>query len=477
MTGRKDDELVVVRRMLELGYQVDLDAVGQLLNQEGGPAAVLHILELVVQTKGQKHSKNFVISLRDVKSFLRAESVLNSTIEVAVSDFEVVFDPTGAIGPTSDTSGYVSMFRDRLDKMASLIRGRPDFFQIEKLNAIKTPSSGRKVLAKVVGLVVSKKAAGDYVSLTLEDDSGYLRLMCTDDAARKAEEVLLDEFILAEVESLPRGYYARSIFHPDIPDRAKHVADKRVYALFVSDLHIGGPGFDEAAFSRMVSWLNGDFGELEVVSRVGYVILNGDLIENPLSRDGRLNDRDVESSYDLLAGYLSSIRKPVRIFIVPGETDATRNALPQPAIIRKYAKKLYEMRNVCMLGNPSIVKLHGVSVLLYHGQGLDDVFRQLQATSVGRPTTGMRTLLKARHMAPSYGGVTSLAPERRDLLIIDLVPDIMHCGHVGVPDEDMYRGTLLLSTPSWDPRSASGGGGQGKAALVDLSTFEVLWRP
>jgi len=332
------------------------------------------------------------------------------------------------------------------------------------------------VLAKVVGLVVSKKVSSDYTSLTLEDDSGYLRLMCMDDAIRKVEEVLIDEFVLVEVESLPRGYYAKNIYHPDLPEKAKRTSDKKIFAVFVSDLHVGSADFDEVAFLKMISWLNGDFGELEIVSRIGYLILNGDLVENPLARDGHLNEMGVGYYYDMLAGYLSKIRRPVKIFIVPGEVDATRMALPQPAIIRRYARKLYEMKDVLMLGNPSMISLSGVTVLLYHGQGLDDVFRQLQSTSSSRPCTGIRALLRARHMAPTYGGLTLLAPEREDFLIVDPVPDIVHCGHVGVPDEDVYRGTLLLSTPSWAAGAKSSVGSQGKAALVDLSTFDVLWR-
>jgi DNA polymerase II small subunit len=475
MVSRKDDEILVVRKMLELGYQVELDAVGELLDQEGGSEPVLRILESIMKAKTKQRGKHFVIGSKDVKPFLHTNTDQRVAEEI-VPDFRVVFDPTGIIGPTVDTSGYVEMFRSRIEKMSSIIRSRPDFFQIEKLNAIKTPTSNKKVLAKVVGLVVSKKVTGDYTSLTLEDDSGYLRLMCTDEAMRKVEDVLIDEFVLVEVESLPRGYYARNVYHPDLPERVKRTSAKKIYAVFASDLHVGSADFDEAAFLKLIDWMNGDFGELEIVSRVGYLILNGDLVANPLSRDGHLNQMGVGAYYDMLADYLNRIKRPIKIFIVPGETDASRMALPQPAIIRKYAKRLYEMKDVLMLGNPSMISLDGVMVLLYHGQGLDDVFRQLQSTTSSKPSTGIRALLRARHLAPTYGGLTLLAPEREDLLIVDQVPDIVHCGHTGVPDEDTYRGTLLLSTPSWDVPGKSASRSQGKAALVDLSTFDVLWR-
>jgi len=475
MVISKVDEVFVVRRMLELGYQVEPDAVGQLLEQEGGPEPVLRVLESIAKSKVKRHGRQFVIGSRDIKPFLRGKVGAEPLVEV-VPECQVLFDPTTRISPTTDSSGYVKMFRNRIERMSSIIRSRPDFFQIEKLNAIKTPSSGKKVLAKVVGLVVSKRVSGEYVSLTLEDDTGYLRLMCTDEAVRKAGEVLVDEFVLVEVESMPRGYYARNIYHPDVPERSKKLGAEKVYALFVSDLRIGSPDFDEEAFQRMIDWINGDLGEVDVVSRIGYLVLNGDLVENPLAKDGRLNARGLDENYEFLADCIARIRRKLMVLVVPGEMDATRIALPQPAIIRRYAKRLHEMKNVVMLGNPSIVKIHGVTTLLFHGQSLDEVFRQLQSVSTSKPTAGMKALLRARHVAPTFGGLTPLAPEKEDLLIVEDEPDIMHCGHTGLPDEDVYRGTLLLSTPSWSMKTKSMLKGQGRAALVNLSTFEVLWR-
>jgi DNA polymerase II small subunit len=94
-----------------------------------------------------------------------------------------------------------------------------------------------------------------------------------------------------------------------------------------------------------------------------------------------------------------------------------------------------------------------------------------------KPSVGIRALLRARHLAPTYGQGVPIAPEREDLLVVDEVPDIVHCGHLGKPDDDMYRGTLMISTPKWIRVNHGVEGESGKAALVDLSTFQVLWRP
>ena len=43
-------------------------------------------------------------------------------------------------------------------------------------------------------------------------------------------------------------------------------------------------------------------------------------------------------------------------------------SLPQPSLPRKDSDKLYTFENFTMLGNPSLLELNGVKVLMYHGQ-------------------------------------------------------------------------------------------------------------
>ena len=58
----------------------------------------------------------------------------------------------------------------------------------------------------------------------------------------------------------------------------------------------------------------------------------------------------------------------------------------------------------------------------------------------------MEVLLKARHLAPTYGKRTALSPEVRDMLVIDPVPDVFHAGHVHTLDVGSYRGTLVVNS-------------------------------
>jgi len=469
--SERSDEVKIVRRMLELGYQVELNVLRRLLTQEKSPDSVLTILESIARQKASSRERRFVITEEDAAPYFKSVTETEEASGRIPFDFKVVFDPTKTVAPSFDPIGYIRLFNSRYDRMLSLLRARPDFFQIEKVNTVKSFTRGKKVI-KVAGFVVSKKVTEDYVILTLEDDSGYIRVMCMDDVGRKVEELLLDEFVMAEVESLPRGYFAKSVTHLDLPERTKKTSQVKVYAMFASDLRVGADDFDEESFMKLVGWINGAYGERDVVSRLKYLILNGDLVYDVLRKGGL----SVEERYERLSGYLASVNSEVKVFVLPGEMDATRRALPQPAVLRKYARDLYSIRNVVMVGNPCMLQLHGVNVLLYHGQSLDDVYAQLHEIGVKRPTSAMKALLRARHVAPTYGRNTPIAPEEEDNLVIGELPDIMHCGHVGIPDEDLYRGTLLISTGAWNRRSAGVFSNAGRAALVDLSTFETTWK-
>jgi DNA polymerase II small subunit len=65
----------------------------------------------------------------------------------------------------------------------------------------------------------------------------------------------------------------------------------------------------------------------------------------------------------------------------------------------------------------------------------------------------MKVLLKARHLAPMYGGRTPIAPESEDMMVISEVPDIFHSGHVHVTDIQNYKGTLVVNSGAWQSQT------------------------
>ena len=74
----------------------------------------------------------------------------------------------------------------------------------------------------------------------------------------------------------------------------------------------------------------------------------------------------------------------------------------------------------------------------------------------------IRDRLQGRHLAPIYGERTPIAPEKKDFMVIDKIPDIFHAGHVHVVKCDNYRGTLIVNSGAWQDQT----GFQQKMGLV-----------
>ncbi len=271
---------------------------------------------------------------------------------------------------------------------------------------------------------------------------------------------------------------------PDVPSRKPVTSSHRGYAVLLSDLHIGSKMFLQDDFQRFILWLNGKLGDLDIVSRVKYVVIAGDVIDGIGVYPGQeytLLERNLKKQYSLAAQLIAEIPKHIKVLVSPGNHDSVRQALPQPAISVDIAEQLLGLENVKNVGNPCNVRLDGVNFLVYHGRSLDDIIATVPNLSYDRPAAAMQVLLKSRHLAPMYGKRTALSPELRDMLVIDPVPDVFHAGHVHAIDVLNYRGTLVINSGTFQaqtPFQANMGMEPtcSIVPIVDLSTLEVLKR-
>ena len=244
---------------------------------------------------------------------------------------------------------------------------------------------------------------------------------------RAAMEAPLDSMVVAEVSKGRWGQlYANSVMLPDVPGKRIVSTSHRVYAVLLSDLHVGSRMFLLEDFRRFIQWINGGLGDSDVVSRIRYLVVAGDLVDGVGVYPGQefqLVEKDPKKQYEVAAELLGQVPKGIQIVVSPGNHDAVRQALPQPAVGADIARPLYSMGNVRCVGDPCYVKLHGVTFLIYHGRSLDDVIATTPDLSYDRPAAAMKLLLRSRHLAPTYGKRTALSPESRDFMVVDPVPD------------------------------------------------------
>jgi DNA polymerase II small subunit len=447
-----------VAKVLASGYMLDAKAFEMISGLPAG-AGVDGLVEKLLEQKAGALGEAKVITEADVVRLMPREQSEEQEPEFTreAADLEVLSDPTQAIAPVEGAEGFSRLFHDRYERLFSIVKERLDTKNSATVSAAKSLSPGKK--AKVAGLLAERSSRRGGVELRVDDPTGALKVVCQDNLVEKAAlEAPLDGMVIVEVSKARSGQlFADSLVLPDVPGRKAVSSSRRVYAVLLSDLHIGSRMFLADDFHRFLQWLNGKFGDRDVVSRLKYLVIAGDLVDGVGVYPGQefqLAERDPKKQYEMAAELLRQVPGHIQIVLSPGNHDAVRQALPQPAVPVDMAEGLYAMDNVRWVGDPAYIKLHGVTFLVYHGRSLDDVIATTPNLVYSRPTEAMKLLLRARHLAPTYGKRTALSPELRDYMVIDSVPDVFHVGHVHTYGELSYRGTLLINSGTWQAQTS-----------------------
>jgi len=455
---------------LNKGFQIHPDAFKILENVD--VRKLEKIIKEIVREKTRE--KLFQISQDDLETYLGIKE--DPTLQ---SEIKVLSDPTDKITTGEGVKGYNALFSSRFNKLKRIISERPESRMLKSIASTKTTKSEDDMY--VCGLVTTRNIERNITKLILEDPSGSFEGIVFDNELQKTAGTLLtDQFVMARV-SLGKnsGLIIKDLILPDIPDQAVNKSESEVYAVFLSDLHIGSKYFMEEEFSEFVSWLSSSD---PTARKIRFVLIGGDVVDGVgiyPNQDKELVYQTIEEQLKKTEELIDKIPKNMKIIIMPGNHDPGRRALPQPAIPKKYNSSLWERENVIMVGNPAVVSLNGVKVMMFHGQSIDDIVKTTPGLSYDKPTNVMKHLLRARHLSPIYGSQTPIAPEMQDLLVIEDVPDIFHVGHVHKAQLDMYKGILLVNSGSWQkqtPFQASVGmtPNPGIAIMVNLKTFKVF---
>jgi len=455
---------------LNKGFQIHPDAFKILENVD--VKKLEKIIKEIVREKTRQ--KLFQINQDDLETYLGIKEDPRLQNEI-----KVIFEPTSKITSGEGVKGYNALFSSRFNKLKRIISDRPESKMVKSAASVKTAKSDEDIY--VCGLVTARNIERNITKLILEDPSGIFEGIIFDNELQKtANTLLMDQFVMARI-SLGKnsGYIIKDLILPDIPDQAKNKSESEAYAVFLSDLHIGSKYFMEEEFSEFVSWISSPD---PVARKIRFVLIGGDVVDGVgiyPNQNKELVCQTIQEQLKKVEDLIDKIPKNVKIIIMPGNHDPGRRALPQPAIPRKYNSGLWERENVVMVGNPAMVSLNGVKIMMFHGQSIDDIVKTTPGLSYDKPTNVMRHLLKARHLSPIYGSQTPIAPEMEDLLVIEDIPDIFHVGHVHRAELNMYKGILLVNSGSWQkqtPFQASVGmtPNPGIAIMVNLKTFQVF---
>jgi DNA polymerase II small subunit len=382
---------------------------------------------------------------------------------------------------TGEYADFVSVFRDRYEKLAAQLRGRVNHRPTDTIAAM-SPGSETGLIGMVVE--VRTTASGHWL-LELEDTNGTFPCLIMKDRefVDDVRNTLTDEVIAVEgTLSDDTGIlFVDELYLPDVPrTHSPSTADRPVEAALISDVHVGSEEFLGDAWDRFADWLH-----TEEAASVEYLLICGDMVEGVgvyPDQDEELEIVDIYDQYEAFSEHLKDVPGDLEIVMIPGNHDAVRLAEPQPAFDENL-REIMTAHDATISANPSTVTIEGVSVLMYHGVSLDEVIAELpdDSASYERPHDAMKQLLKKRHVAPQYGGNTRIAPEEEDHLVMEEVPDIFHTGHVHKLGYGSYHNVLMINSSCWQAqtdfqKSVNLDPDVGYAPIVDLQTLDLTVR-
>jgi len=429
-----------------------------------------------VETKGSESGTTAASSAAETATNSDGDPGFERSVDPDPRSVAVSGDITGRSTGTGEYGDFVATFRDRYERLSSKLRGRVTHRPTDAVAAMPGGSD-----AAIVGMVSDiRSTAGGHWLVELEDTNGVFPCLVMKDRpiADLVDELLCDEVIAVEGTLADDGgiLFVDELHFPDVPRTHRpSTADRHVRAALVSDIHVGSQEFLADEWESFADWLHTD-----EAAAIEYLLIAGDMVEGVgvyPDQDEELDVLDIYEQYELFSQHLKSVPGDMEIVMIPGNHDAVRLAEPQPAFDEEL-RDIMSAHDARIVGNPSTVTIEGVSVLMYHGVSLDEVIAELpdDRASYDEPHRAMYQLLKKRHVAPRYGERTRIAPEERDYLVVEEVPDVFHTGHVHKLGWGTYNDVLAVNSGCWQAQTAFQKSvnidpDAGFAPVVDLDTL------
>ena len=379
--------------------------------------------------------------------------VMDSRKNKRHTDIEIVdgTDITGNSTCEGEITDFTNYFKSRFDILSRVIARRRDFGVGIPIERAMNMDRDVRVIGMIYEVNLTKNG---HKILNIEDGSANCKVFVSKDSPLVNESYITDEVIgiVGRPNSRKDLLIAEEVFFPDVPRTNKWEPSDSVSSIaFLSDVHVGSSTFLEERWQKMIEWMGSNAYNMDL----DYLVLPGDVVDGigvfP-NQEKELEIEDIYEQYESLAEHLKGIPDHIKIIIQPGNHDAVRLAEPQPALGDLFTKTFDS--NIIMAGNPVSLKVEGRSVLTYHGKGIDDWVSNVQGLSYEDPIGIMREMLKRRHMAPIYGQRNALAPEKKDYLAIEEVPEIFVTGHIHGAGHAEYKGVKIINASAWQSQTS-----------------------
>ncbi len=474
MVKKNQDDQIIIMYFLQRNYQLSPEAL-QLIKKRNIPlektvefiiqqyptsliineSMVIHALE-ASKYSDSLHSTNLI----DNNQIGTENHIPEKNSEIAqqqnkFEEFKVISNiPKRTPSKGGDIKDFMKLFKDRYEKLKRILLSQPNISGPISSNKLKF-MKGQEI--EFIGMVSELRETPDgAVRISVEDpfSTNQIQVFSKRKSDNSIPNIIFEDSVIWIRGKLTKTapnfqMIAYEITKPGIPvygssSLTRNDAEPSYLAL-LSDLHFGNKDFDYPQFKNFISFLHGKFGNSEykkIAAALQVIIIAGDLVDGVGVFPGQEEELTVTNlidQYYQVSELLQDIPPEIKVIAIPGNHDATRLALPQPPILREFAQPLYDLKNVTMLGNPTVVTNNTQKILIFHGNGFERIIQRTNA-SFKKPMGAIVELLEHRHLCPVFGDRTPVAPEWEDFLVINDIPQLFLAGHLHVAATDVYRG-------------------------------------
>ncbi|MDD1755860.1 MAG: DNA-directed DNA polymerase II small subunit [Methanomassiliicoccales archaeon] len=440
----------VLAALMEEGVFLSPEAIDFVMGQSDPLSFVRKAVEVMPQMP-------LVITIQDIRDAYCSSPVGGScppsspTSPVRRGEVKVLKDITGNSTCEGNIIDFARYFNDRFQSIKRILVRRRELVGCVPIS--KAMQLEREV--RCIGIVNDVRTTKNgHKMIELEDEEGKGLVLITKESPLLDEQVIHDEVIGVVGKVAKKGgmIVANEIIRPDIPIAGSMApSDSSAQIAFLSDIHVGSITFLREKWGRWVKWAKTQAKK----EGLEYILIPGDCVDGigvyP-DQEEELEIEDIFEQYRSLAELLKELPDHIQLIIQPGNHDAVRLAEPQPAFTDEISH-LFDS-SVLLVGNPCYLEVEGRVILSYHGKSMDDLVNAIQGLTYNHPLDAMREMLRRRHLAPIYGGKTAIAPEKKDHLVIDQVPDIFVTGHVHSAGVSDYRGVRLINASTWQDQTS-----------------------
>jgi len=440
----------VLETLAGRGFLLEPDAASFILSQEDPLTYARDAIAGLPQ-------KPLIITMQDLMTVNSGAMILDELPpradppRSASPEIKVLKDITGMSCCGGDITDFARYFTDRFRTLKKMLIRRRELTGAVPISRALNLSKEVRMVAIVNEVRTTKNG---HKILEVEDEESRCLALITKDSPLIGDSVVEDEVlgIVGKVTSKKDMVVVDEIIRPDLPLRQPmRPTDSTSSLAFLSDIHVGSNTFLEKQWMKMVAWLRSEWKK----EGIEYLLIPGDVVDGigifP-DQEEELSIDDIFLQYEKLSELLKEIPDGIRMVMQPGNHDAVRPAEPQPT----FSKKITDLfdSSILFVGNPCYLEIEGRIILSYHGRSMDDLISGIRSLTYETPLDAMKEMLRRRHLAPQYGGKTPIAPERKDYMVIDIVPDIFVTGHVHGAGFSEYKGVRLINASTWQAQTS-----------------------